>query len=157
MGYPAGTLGTLMELYEGVVGQLAEYLGGLSAEERRAAAEFDGVRVTVEAILRHVVESGEVYARYAGEALRQEEYSIKLPGNVMVDPVRTVRAVVPAMAAALEGYWEMSDAEVEGVMVDTEWGARYSLDQLLEHAIVHILWHRRQLGRVVARAAAQAV
>ena len=32
----------------------------------------------------------------------------------------------------------------------TSWGQRYDIDQLLEHAIVHVLKHRRQIERFIA-------
>jgi hypothetical protein len=43
----------------------------------------------------------------------------------------------------------MSDEEIVRVRMDTHWGQTYDLEQLLEHAIVHILRHRRQIERFV--------
>jgi len=33
------------------------------------------------------------------------------------------------------------------VQIRSRWGAVYDLEQLLEHAIVHVLRHRRQIER----------
>ena len=50
-------------------------------------------------------------------------------------------------AQTLEGRWEMTDGEIESAIVLTGWGVTYNLEQLLEHAIVHILRHRRQIEK----------
>jgi uncharacterized damage-inducible protein DinB len=58
----------------------------------------------------------------------------------------------------LEGRWEMTDEEIEGITLQTGWEVTYNLEQLLEHAIVHILRHRRQIekfmlqGKIAAQA-----
>ena len=52
----------------------------------------------------------------------------------------------------------MSDEEIVSVVTHSRWGVRYDLEQLLEHAVVHILRHRRQIekfiqqGRITAQA-----
>jgi hypothetical protein len=55
------------------------------------------------------------------------------------------------MAETLEGKWEMTDEEVQAVSMKSRWGANYDLEQLLEHAIVHILRHRRQIERFLEK------
>ena len=52
-------------------------------------------------------------------------------------------------AQTLEGRWEMKDKEMADIVIDSSWGVRYDLEQLLEHAIVHILRHRRQIERLL--------
>ena len=47
--------------------------------------------------------------------------------------------------ATLEG--RMSDEEMEAVRIQSPWRVVYDLEQMLEHAIVHILRHRRQIER----------
>jgi uncharacterized damage-inducible protein DinB len=53
----------------------------------------------------------------------------------------------------LEGKWEMKDEEIEGMAIKTRWSVTYNLEQLLEHAIVHILRHRRQVERFLLKMA----
>ena len=52
--------------------------------------------------------------------------------------------------ATLEGKWLMTDDEITAVKMDVPWGVRYDLEQLLEHAIVHVLRHRRQIERFLS-------
>jgi len=41
----------------------------------------------------------------------------------------------------------MTDEEIESIIIPSRWGVTYNLEQLLEHAIVHILRHRRQIEK----------
>jgi hypothetical protein len=50
----------------------------------------------------------------------------------------------------LENHWELSDDELMNVRIDSRWGQKYDIEQLLEHAIVHILRHRRQLDKFLS-------
>ncbi len=43
----------------------------------------------------------------------------------------------------------MSDADIRVTAIQSRWGVRYDLEQLLEHAIVHVLRHRRQIEKLL--------
>jgi chromosomal replication initiation ATPase DnaA len=49
-------------------------------------------------------------------------------------------------------FKEMKDGELEQtddtLKIKTGWGQLYDIEQLAEHAIVHILRHRRQIERI---------
>jgi hypothetical protein len=51
----------------------------------------------------------------------------------------------------LEGRWEYSDEQVSAVCINSRWGVQYDMEQMLEHAIVHILRHRRQIERFLEK------
>jgi uncharacterized damage-inducible protein DinB len=48
---------------------------------------------------------------------------------------------------ALEGYYDADEATVMALRFEMAWGQTYDPEILLEHAIVHLLRHRRQLER----------
>jgi hypothetical protein len=50
----------------------------------------------------------------------------------------------------LQDKWEFSDDEIMKVKMIVRWGPQYDLEQLLEHAVVHILRHRRQIEKFIA-------
>jgi hypothetical protein len=54
-------------------------------------------------------------------------------------------------AETLDGKWEMTDEEIDGITIHSRWGVDYTLEQLLEHAVVHILRHRRKIERLLGR------
>src|SRR5262245_53002782 len=151
MTYPPGPLGVLMELYEAEVGEFLSYLRGLSREQRAASADFGGRVVTIEGILEHVVRAGVGYAQDARGAVQGEKRELAVAG----DRLEQIHSMVRLMGEAVDGAWDKSEDELNVTMIDTSWGQRFSLDQLMEHAIVHVLWHRRQCGRVVQKARSQ--
>jgi hypothetical protein len=51
-------------------------------------------------------------------------------------------------ARSLDGRWEMPYEEMESIAIQSRWGPTYNLEQMLEHAIVHILRHRRQIEKM---------
>ena len=51
----------------------------------------------------------------------------------------------------LDGKWEISDQEIQKAKIIVRWGPQYDLEQLLEHAIVHIIRHRRQIEKFVSK------
>jgi uncharacterized damage-inducible protein DinB len=60
-------------------------------------------------------------------------------------------AVLAYTDQTLEGRWKMTDKEITGAVINTAWGVRYDVEQLLEHAIVHVLRHRRQIEKFMRR------
>ena len=44
------------------------------------------------------------------------------------------------------GILDKSNKEIEQWKFETKWGVTYDFEQLMEHAIVHILRHRRQIS-----------
>jgi hypothetical protein len=49
----------------------------------------------------------------------------------------------------LDDRCEMSEADIRGTAIQSRWGVWYDLEQLLEHAIVHVLRHRRQIEKLL--------
>jgi len=103
---------------------------------------------SVQTIMTHVVRAGYGYADYIREQFGIPKAS---PSSTLV-PRRDVEAQFDAMldytVQTLDGRWEMAEDEWVGIGIDSHWGVRYDLEQLLEHAIVHILRHRRQIERL---------
>jgi hypothetical protein len=56
-------------------------------------------------------------------------------------------AMLVYTSETLEGRWRMTDTEIAGAVINAGWGVRYDVEQLLEHAIVHVLRHRRQIEK----------
>ena len=51
----------------------------------------------------------------------------------------------------LKNKWNFTFDEAVTNIIKTEWGQEYDFEQLLEHAIVHILRHRRQIERFLIK------
>jgi uncharacterized damage-inducible protein DinB len=102
---------------------------------------------SIQTILHHVVRAGYGYASYIREAFGSEPKRPDPPLGKRLEYLDRLDAMLAFTAATLEGKWELSDEEIMAVKMRVRWGPTYDLEQLLEHAIVHILRHRRQIER----------
>jgi uncharacterized damage-inducible protein DinB len=104
---------------------------------------------SVQTIMSHVVRAGYGYADYI-----REQFSIasSRPQPKLLSRQESLEQLDAALrytAQTLEGKWEMSDEEISGTVIKSRWGAVYDVEGLLEHAIVHILRHRRQVEKFI--------
>ncbi len=91
---------------------------------------------------------------YANHLLRAQDLSLPYQKEVSVEQINGPKAVRP-MLAEFTRYTERVLAEVlklpqdkqEAITVRVTWGLPMQIDLLLEHAIVHLLRHRRQIER----------
>ncbi len=112
---------------------------------------------SIQTILAHVVSAGYGYADHIRPFFSIS--STRPPKRLLSrqESVAQLEAMLEYTAQTLEGRWEMTDEEIESITMHTGWGVTYNLEQLLEHAIVHILRHRRQIekfmlqGEIAAR------
>ena len=102
---------------------------------------------SIQTIVSHVVSAGYGYANYIRTAfsITSTPYLKRPLERSEVSP--RMREMLDYTTATLEGKWIMTDEEIQSFGMDTRWGVRYDIEQLLEHAIVHVLRHRRQIER----------
>lgn len=149
-------------------------LGAVMDETERAAAELERVfaRVTdahyetivdpdtkdedcrsIQTIARHVIQAGYGYAnrtrRVLGIPVTREATEVGLFPRAEFP--RQLRGVLDYTIETLEGRWEMPYEEMVKQPIETPWGGRFTIELLLEHGIVHLLRHRRQLEKFLAK------
>jgi uncharacterized damage-inducible protein DinB len=143
-----------MDEYERAAAELARLVDQIS--------EDDFVRVvdpetkdedcrSVQTIMSHVVRAGYGYADYI-----REQFSIAStrPQPRLLsrqEALEQLGAALEYTVETLEDKWEMSDKEISATVIKSRWGAVYDVEGLLEHAIVHILRHRRQIEKFIWR------
>jgi uncharacterized damage-inducible protein DinB len=103
---------------------------------------------SMQTIVTHVVRAGYGYANYIRAVFSVDSTPLPDMPFGRDEAVTRIRSMLGYTAETLSGRWEMSDQEMDDVKIDTRWGMTYNLEQLLEHAIVHILRHRRQIERL---------
>ncbi len=149
-----GALGALIDEYERAVGNLCELLGTISQARFEAIADpntSDPDCVSIQTVVRHVLRAGYGYARYIQKALGQ-----------IVDDSDLVAAInTHTPQDAIDSLQIMFDVNVQrlynenrqlieaqmGLSFTVPWNEVYNIDQLLEHAVMHVLRHRRQISR----------
>ncbi len=104
---------------------------------------------SVQTIMSHVVRAEYGYADYI-----REQFSIAStrPQNKLLSHQESLEQLDAALrytVQTLEGRWEMSGEEISSTVINSRWGVVYDVEGLLEHAIVHILRHRRQIEKFI--------
>ena len=144
----------MMDEYERAASELKLLLGLISEADFTRIVDTetkDEDCRSIQTIITHVVRAGYGYADYI-----REVFSIPStrPESVPVsygEAVAKIDYMLAYTVQTLEGKWEMKDEEIEGMAIKSRWGVTYNLEQLLEHAIVHILRHRRQVERFLEK------
>lgn len=150
--YRNGAIGALMDEYERAAGELRRLIESI--------AEDDFVRVvdsetrdedcrSVQTIMSHVVRAAYGYADYI-----REQFSIAStrPESKLLSRQESLEQLDAALrytVETLEGRWEMSGEEISATVIKSRWGAVYDVDGMLEHAVMHILRHRRQIEKFI--------
>ena len=158
--YRKGGVGAMMDEYERAARELKSVLGRASEEQFNRIVDpetKDENCRSIQTIITHVVRAGYGYADYIRTAfgIPSTRPPETLPGQSVPVLQREAAGKIDGFLAytvqTLEGKWEMTDEEIQAVAMKVRWGPNYDLEQLLEHAIVHILRHRRQVERFLER------
>jgi len=141
---------SLVELHEG---ELPKFL---DAWERFAAsgaalpeAHGDPDYETPEKLLSHVLRCALSYLTWIGDCVGRPVTDVKPE----TDPA-ILAATRRDFAAMVLKAWrrhlvEVTDAELGPMTYRTRWGEQFSIETMLEHAVVHPMRHRIQLERIL--------
>ena len=111
---------------------------------------------SIQTVMAHVVRSGFSYCVYirhlrGGIDERPERIFRSSPAEYIADLDRV-------LLYTQETFTHIYDEDLEEFdhtkKMHTNWGQDYDIEQLMEHAIVHILRHRRQVENFIRRLAA---
>lgn len=150
--YRTGAIGALLDEYERAIADLQQVIAPISDRELSqivdAQTSDDNCR-SIQTILTHVVHSGYGYATSIHN----------LKGDNKMRPGKKVCLTVAEYGTELNGafaftvkvFEEFTDNDLEEFDNDKKlkagWGQVYDIEQMMEHAIVHILRHRRQIEK----------
>lgn len=149
-----GAVGALMDEYERASIDFKEIIASLSQADfvkiLDPATEDEDCR-SVHTIISHVIRSGYGYANQIRKATNMEvkdaRYSTDSPAEALIGFEKMLKYT----EETLEGKWNMSYDELVYTEVLTSDGQKSNFEARLEHAIVHILRHRRQLEKLLNR------
>lgn len=152
--YRSGAIGALMDEYERAASDLRRLIEQIPEGDFMRVVDSqtkDEDCRSVQTIMSHVVRAGYGYADYI-----REQFSVEStrPQNKLLSHQASLEQLDAALrytVQTLEGRWEMSDEEISGTVINSQWGVVYNVEGFLEHAIVHILRHRRQIEKFIWR------
>ena len=150
--YRKGAIGSLMDEYEKAVFELKTILQNVGADDYGRIVEGESEHCcSIEVIMNHVVRAGYGYSKYIRDALSMDALPVEdrqIPQAEIGDEIDKMLAYT---AEIFEGERQITDEEMENVYFKTRWEVTYNIDQLFEHAIVHILRHRRQIQKFLLK------
>ena len=152
--YRSGAIGALMDEYERAAAELAGLVRRIPDDDfvRIVDTQTDSEDCrSVQTIMAHVVRAGYGYADYIREQFRIESTRPQSTLLSRQESLEQLEAALRYTAETLEGRWEMSDEEISRTVIKSRWGPVYDVEGLLEHAVVHILRHRRQIEKFIWR------
>ena len=148
--YRKGAVGALMDEYERAAVEFRSRIAGLTEEQYTRildAETADENCRSPQTIMSHVVAAGNGYANYIRDAFSITKDSPPKRPLAHGESLVQFDSMLAYTEATLNDKWEMSEDDMTAVSMTVAWGPTYDLEQLLEHAIVHILRHRRQIDK----------
>jgi hypothetical protein len=147
----------------GAFGALMDECARAAEDFCRVVESFDAARFAAErksddpsttsprAICAHVCGAAHRYAHYIRKARGVEFVErYEFDASRIASP-RDVRACVAEAVRfteeTVEPLLRATDAEIQALTFTVRWGPRYDPEMILEHAVCHLLRHRRQLER----------
>ena len=150
--YRSGAIGALMDEYERAALELARLVEQIPDDDFMRVVDSqtkDEDCRSVQTIMSHVVRAAYGYADYIRGQLSIASTRPQPELLSREESLEQLDAALRYTIETLDGRWEMSGEEISGIVIKTRWGAVYDLEGLLEHAIVHILRHRRQIEKFI--------
>lgn len=148
--YRKGAVGAMMDEYERALEELSGLIGRMSDKDFEAVRDLttkDEDCRSVQTVMRHVVRAGYGYAGYIREATGSPSPRSEVPLASRLDCLEQLSTMRAYTEGTLADKWEWTDQQIMALKVQSRWGPVFDLEQLLEHAIVHVLRHRRQIER----------
>ncbi len=149
--YRKGALGAVIDEYERAAEDLKKTIEGIDPDDfvRIIDKETEDPNcVSIQSVMNHVINAGYGYVFQIKKKFEDPEIvriKCRLPENA-----EEACKELDQMISYTEGNLYKKYAENFESMLDefkVPWGQNYDFEQMLEHAIVHVLRHRRQIEK----------
>jgi uncharacterized damage-inducible protein DinB len=152
--YRKGAVGALMDEYERAVEELKFIINQVSENDYEKifdAETTDEDCRSIQTIMSHVVRACYGYANSIRQAFSMDGKIYEPKQLTKNEVLEKVDEAIQYTVETLEGRWEMTYEEIFSVLMKSSYPMKSDsvddLEQKLEHAIVHILRHRRQIEK----------
>jgi len=146
----SGALGAVMDLYEQESDLLFDMMKTVKDEDWAIIKDEDTKDEdcrSIQTICQHIVSAGKYYIELLKKG-ENPEYKMPQISSTLANKVEfetKFKAVLEAQSNYFEGRWDMSDEEIDAIKIKTGWGNILDPETLLEHAVVHVMRHHRQI------------
>lgn len=145
-----GFIGALLDEYQKAIEEYKAVLHTISPQQFAAEANTstaDKHCLSVQSVTNHILLAGYGYLYMIAKQFGDLPYERKKEVNVA-----TIESACAELDALLQHSEErltpkanISYEDIISNVIETPWGQNYDLDQMLEHAVMHIIRHRRQI------------
>ena len=147
-----GAFGALMDEYARAAADFCRVVEAFAPPEFAAERPSkDPNTVSPRAVCLHAYGAARRYSDYIRKARGLPHDDRFLPDPAAIDGPGSVRGrIAEALRyteGALEGLHGANEARLASLRFPVRWGPTYDPEMILEHGIVHLLRHRRQLER----------
>ena len=151
-----GAIGALLDEYEKANAELIALVQTIKDSQLSIVVDpntQDHDCRSIQSILTHVISAGYNYViairNHQGENLTYREKTLL---NSIKDYTENLQKMFDYNVALFEDYpkIKLESYKAEDKIL-TKWNQQYDVEQLMEHAIVHILRHRRQIERFLIK------
>ena len=155
-----GTVKALFDEYKKAIAELIVVVKPLSKDEIMLIRDdkTDDVNCrSIQTILTHVIYAGDGYITYIENHTGHKK---ERPPKIFFENVNSYIAELNRMLEYSESFF-VSDPIIQieetdnSKKINTSWGQQYDIEQLVEHAIVHVLKHRRQIQNFIRQPSEQ--
>lgn len=145
-----GAIGALLDEYEKALNELIETISDISEIELAEIIDLetgDEDCKSIQNILTHVVQSGYTYATEIRKWLGEDSnYRDKVLLNTVKEYQFALNEMLNYTEVLFNDYPNLKLTEYNlSRKIKVRWGQVFDIEQLMQHAIVHILRHRRQI------------
>lgn len=147
-----GSIGALMDEYERVALELKNLLSTITQEEFIKISDpltKDEDCRSIQSVMKHVVSAGYRYADQICDFLNKPVVNHNYHVYNVVHAIDELENFIFFTAGIVQDNLKMTDEEISATKKETRWGL-YDIEMMFEHAIVHILRHRRQIEKFMA-------
>lgn len=147
--YRKGTMGVLADEYEDAIEQLKNVLKNLPAKKFNAVLDPSVYKTfqSPKGIMEHILRAGFGYSNYMRRKLSKKATRPKPVIKTPADAITQLDNMFQHTLETFEGNWNLSYNETISIDIKTPW-AIYNLESMIEHAIIHVLRHCRQIKRL---------
>ncbi len=150
--YRKGAIGALTDEYEKALNELKALLLQIPDDtfkkvyNEKTDIDFQSVRN----IVLHIINSGYVYANHIRKRFGDSYVIPKIEIIKTEEGISGLDEMFEYTVETFEDKWHLTDDELLNTIIKTSW-TTYDLEAIIEHAIVHILRHRLQIEKMIAK------
>ena len=148
-----GAVGALLDEYERAIEELKKLIEPIPDQDLTLILDpntDDENCKSLQTILTHVVYAGFGYATIIHNSKGHQQGRPDKAYHLRIQDY--IRDLEDVFTFTENVFRDIQDGELlryeESLKIKTRWGQSYDIEQLIEHAIVHILRHRRQTERL---------